>query len=351
MSSAWGSLEEVRGLAAVAAEWVRHTGHAFDALRQGMLLQKAGRKASSYPCPHKFGCTHQVKPRGSGFVGICKDDDGTGCGDLLLTAEEVVVWELNFVRLGREVARALKCEPKDAKLGLTRTWQIGSLGDAPLPIVLTIQHDADGLGEVVAQLVARFPKGFILLAPTSRFCTAAATELLGKVNAGFFSLESHLTLLTSGKLHAPKSGAELFKGHLPEQKEPLREAESARVFRLFGELLAMGTKLTAPPARVFDLMVFKKMSRAETALACKCVASVITKRVALIEGHFRMPIEKLCDFASDLKERQRTVKGDKYAKKKHGALPDEPAQYDDCDKPGPREDENGCLPEEKPDYN
>jgi hypothetical protein len=284
-------------------------------------------------------------------VGVCKDDDGTGCDDILLTQEEVEVWDVNLARLGRAIAQALKCDAKDAKLGLARTRQIASLGDAPLPIVLTVQHDGDGFGDVVAQLVARFPKGFILLAPTSRFCTAPATEMLGRVKAGFFSLEANVTLLASGKLHAAKGGGELFAAHLPEKEESFRDSESLRVFRLFSELLAMGTKWKASPARVFDLMVFQKRSKAETAVACKCAPSLITKRVAMIEGHFRLSIEKLRDYASDLKERQTTVKGDRYAKKKHGAVQDEPAQYDDGDKPNAKEDDAGYLPEEKLDYN
>jgi hypothetical protein len=350
MNSPWRSLEEVRGLAAVAAEWRQHTGPDFDAFKAG-FLQKAGRDAKSFPCPHRAGCTHEVRPRGHGFVGVCKDDDGTGCDDILLTKEEIEVWEVNLSRLGRAIAQALKCDAKDAKLGLDRTRQIASLGDAPLPIVLTVQHDGDGFGDMVAQLVARFPKGFVLLAPTSRFCTARATELLSRVNAGFFSLESHVTLLASGKLHAPKSGGELFAAHLPEKKESFRGSESSRIFRLFSELLAMGTKLKASPARVFDLMVFQKRTKSETAVACKCAPSLITKRVAMIEGHFRLPIERLRDYASDLKERQTTVKGDRYAKKTHGAVQEEPAQYDDGDKASAKENDDGYLPEERPDYN
>ena len=104
----------------------------------------------------------------------------------------------------------------------------------------------------------------------------------------------------------------------------------------------MGTELVASPARVFELMVFRKLTKAETAVACKCAASLITRRVATIEGHFALPMEKLCDFASDIKERQRTVRGDRYAKKKRGAVRDELEQYDAGDK----EDDNGYLPEE-----
>ena len=142
----------------------------------------------------------------------------------------------------------------------------------------------------------------------------------------------------------------LGEGYLPEPRGAISESESAQVFRLFGELLAMGADLAAPPARVFDLMVFKKMTKAETALECKCAASLITRRVALIERHFAMPIERLRAFASDLKERQRTVKGDRYAKKKRGAVRDEPAQFDDGDRPGATEDDDGYLPEERQGY-
>jgi len=52
-----------------------------------------------------------------------------------------------------------------------------------------------------------------------------------------------------------------------------------------------------------------------TAVFSRGVASLITERVALIESHLAMPIERLRAFASDLKERQTTVKGDRYARK------------------------------------
>ncbi len=126
------------------------------------------------------------------------------------------------------------------------------------------------------------------------------------------------------------------------------DGKVGQVFRLFGELLGMGTELKASPARVFDLMVFKKWTKAETAVECKCAASLITKRVALIEEHFQMPMEQLLTFASDLKERLRTVKGDRYARKKRGGMPDEPSQYDD-EGTSPKEDDDGYLPEERPD--
>jgi hypothetical protein len=174
---------------------------------------------------------------------------------------------------------------------------------------------------------------------------AGLPEYSGSNEASLLRIEGKIdALLTAQRA----SGVELSKAHRPE--EPISESEAAQVFRLFGELLGMGTDLVAPPARVFDLMVFKKMTKAETAVECKCVASLITKRVALIERHFAMPIERLRAFASDLKERQRTVRGDRYAKKKRGAVQGEPSQFADGDRAGAREDEDGYLPEERPGY-
>jgi hypothetical protein len=69
--------------------------------------------------------------------------------------------------------------------------------------------------------------------------------------------------------------------------------------------------------------------------------------VAAIERHFNMPIERLRAFASDLKERQRMVRGNRYAKKKRGAVQDEREHYDGGDRPGAKEDDDGYLLEEK----
>lgn len=291
MNHAWRSLEEVGGLAAVPAEWRQHTGPAYDAFKAG-FLQPAGRDAKSFPCPHKSGCAHEVRSRGHGFVGVCKEDDGTGCDDIPLTADEVAVWEVNFPRLGRAIARALECDAKEAGFGLGRTRQIASLGSAPLPIVLTIQPDEEGFSNVVAHLVARLPKGFILLAPTSRFFTTHAAELLARVNAGFFDLESHLTLLPGGVPHARQRGGELFSPYLPPASAPVSDNEARRLFALLKALESESNYRKAPVTRVFQLYCLEARSRDEVAKACRCVPSLITLRLQAIEKKLgRKPAE------------------------------------------------------------
>jgi len=346
----WQCLEGLRGLVAVPAGWRSRLDGEFDAVRGAFLRARPGAEAKSVPCPHECGCAHEVIHHDDGsIVGVCRCDSWN-CEDLSLKAEDLVLLELNWARLGRALASAFGFDPKEAVFGVPGVMQIGSFGGAGLPIVLSIQHEPDEFRSALTELAVRLREGFVVLAPTSRWFDVRSKELLASAKAGFFDLESHVALLPGGKLDARRSAGELFAGHLPEKKELVRDAKSLRVFRLFGELLAMGTKLKASPARVFDLMVFQKRSKAETAVACKCAASLVTRRVALIESHFQLRIEKLRAFASDLKERQRTVKADRYAKKKRGAIPDEPTQYDNGDKGSPKEDDDGYLPEEKPDY-
>jgi hypothetical protein len=347
MSKFWRCLEGLRGLVAVPAVWRARLDGEFDAVRGAFLKVRPDATAMSIPCPHECGCAHEVIRHEDGsIVGVCRCESWS-CDDIELKEEDLVLLELNWSRLGRAVAAAFRCEPREARLGVPGVVQVGSFGGVAVPVVLSIQTERRDFRSALTELVVRLRGGFILLAPTNQFVDAPTKELVANAKAGIFDLESYVSVLASGKLEATRDGGELFAALLPEKAEPLRESESLRVFRLFGELLAMGTKLKASPARVFDSMVFKKMTKAETAVACKCAASLITKRVALIENHFHMPIEKLRAFASDLKERQRTVKGDRYAKKKHGAVRDEPEQYDGGDKPSVREDDAGYLPEEK----
>jgi hypothetical protein len=342
MNSPWHILEDVPRHSAAAADWKLHLGEAFPSMREA-CLQKAKRKASSVQCPQVEGCTHQLKPRGDGYVAKSNDDDGD-CNDFLLTADEAEVWEVNLQRLGAAIAGALKCLAKDQKLELDRTRQIASLGNAPLPILLTVQRDKDGFSDVVARLVARWPKGFILLAPTSRFCTASATDLLGRVNAGFFTLDEHVTILPSGKLNAPKSGEELFAAYLPEKREAVKESEATRIFAILQKLKSQRAGESAPLYDVFVATVLDGLSQSAAAKRCECSPAQMSKRVKQLKVEFGMPLKQLQNYAKPLLDMQTSVKGDRRRKRKPGSgpgafaddnddsLPPEEYQYDKGDK-------------------
>ena len=328
--------------------WRQRFGAAFEPMKD-LILRENPNLAQLLPCPRGCALAHDIicRPDGS-LVATCGADPNQP-RDILLTPAEITPWEVSWSRLGHALFEILELHGKPAPLPLPNTLQIGAWSADGVPVILTVQVCGATFRRVVAELVARLQRRFILLAPTSYHCDAPCQELLAHARAAFFPLETTVLLSENRHLRTTRPPGELFAQITPRRNEA-DESEAARVFRLFGELLGMGTDLVAPPARVFDLMVFKKMTKAETALECRCVASLITKRVALIERHFAKPIGRLRAFASDLKERQRTVKGDRYARKKHGDARDEPQQYDDGDRPGAREDDDGYLPEEKPSW-
>jgi hypothetical protein len=311
-----------------------------------LILQECPSLAQLLPCPRGCGLAHDIicRPDGS-LVATCGADPNQP-RDILLTPAEITPWAVSWSKLGHALFEILELHGKSAPLPLPNTLQIGAWSADGVPVILTVQVCGATFRRVVAELVARLQRRFILLAPTSYHCDAPCQELLAHARAAFFPLETTVLLSDNRHLRTTRPPGELFAQITPPRNET-DESEAARVFRLFGELLGMGTDLVAPPARVFDLMVFKKRTKAETALECKCAASSVTKRVALIERHFAMPIARLRAFASDLKERQRTVKGDRYARKKQGAARDELAQWDDDERPGAREDDDGYLPEER----
>jgi hypothetical protein len=125
--------------------------------------------------------------------------------------------DLNWVTLGRRIARAFGCEPKNTDLDLPCTRQIAVFGDARLPVVLTIQTERESLLNVVAHLVATMKGGFILLAPTIRLVDENIQALLQTANAGFFDLETHLIQSANGALKARKTGKELFAPFLTDK--------------------------------------------------------------------------------------------------------------------------------------
>ena len=339
MKTVWRIIETSPETAA-ALSWRRWLGPSFDAVA-AVCLRGTKRSADRIPCENGCGCNHRVCKRGAGYAGVC--DCGDDCDEIPLTAADIKVWELNLDSLGRAVTKALGCSTMLAPIGFHRTIQVTALGNPALPVVLVVQPDAQSYRNAVAHLLARLPKGFILLTPT-KLGDASTLELLNKASVGFYDLESHLTLLPSGKLHSPKTAEVLFAAHLPEKKEAFKESETQRVFRLFRELMSLGTHLKASPGQVFELMVFKGHKQNEAARLCKCVPSLITRRVTVIENHFDMTIEKLRDFATVLTDMNNSVKGQRYAKKKHGAPADEPSQYGEADKQDAKEDAGGYLP-------
>lgn len=196
----WQTLESVLGPAAVAAEWRRLLGPEHDLVR-GFLRPCSG-LAESYPCadPKNVGTLHRVVVHGpDDIVGVCPD----GCAPVRLSREDIIVWELHHVALGKAVAEAFGLRHEGMSVdGLPKTARIGTYAPYAgfrFPVYLAVRMEPAEFRQVVDGLLARGDTPFILLAPTRELCKPACEALLTRGKAGFVPLCEVLVLDERGR--------------------------------------------------------------------------------------------------------------------------------------------------------
>jgi hypothetical protein len=206
----WDALESIRRLVALPDVWEAKLGRHLAAFKI-LCLQESSRPALSVPCPNGCGCRHTVLLRHdhTGAVAVCRCP-APQCPDLPVTMAQITPLEVNRTRLAHALAKALDCQPKLSHLKLPETLQFGSWSDQSVPAILTLQTQPATFRSVLAELVARLRRPFLLFAPTSDYVTAECLELLQNVEAAFFSIDSILTLNPHGSLTARKPPGELF---------------------------------------------------------------------------------------------------------------------------------------------
>lgn len=263
------------------ALWRMWLGDSFGVFNYAFLRTKSTR-ADSYPCPRECGCAHEIVEHTNGsLVAVCCCDP-SNCDDIKLTANDVVMWELNTSRLGRAICKAFDCDARVTDLHLPLTWQIGAKFSNAVPVILTIQNERDDFRNVIAELVARWRQPFILFAPTSRFVDAVCTELLDKAGAGFFDLETNLVLTASGGLQTRKSGGELFQAFAPDAGKPIPETVAAQLFATIEKLDADERLKNPSVLQVFRLYCGRDLTAQAVADKCGCVKATVLNRLKKI---------------------------------------------------------------------
>jgi hypothetical protein len=219
--------------------------------------------------------------------------------------DEAAVLEVSWSRLGRAICKALDCDYRETALPLPSTRQIGCKFASAVPVLLTIQSEREEFRQVVAGVIARLGRPFILLGPTTRWLDAETLGLLHAARSEYFDLESQLTLLPSGVFQPQKSGGELFSRFLPEGEETAGPREASRVFALM-KMLGSGAK-KAPLDAVFRLLVLEGRSQDYAAKEFQCSKALLSLRVEEIEKRMKKTLCELRALASHLGEMAATV--------------------------------------------
>jgi hypothetical protein len=283
-------------------------GEEFSVFRDGFLRWTAS-EAASYPCPHGCGCAHEIIRHADGsVVGVCVCADLGGCPDLHLSAEHIVVWELNWSKLARGLCQAFGLESKTASFDLGHTRQVGSWSAEAVPVILTIQSQRDHFLHAVGQLAARLRQKFILLTPTHRWVDAAAKEILAQAGAEVFCLDSHLLLVGKGVLNSRTRPGDLFSAFNPQPKEALGEETARQAFALIQQLDASPAFAKPPSAlTVFRLYCMEELSAERIARKLGCSKGTVINRLNLIRQKTGSDPGALRKFSPHLQSLEETL--------------------------------------------
>lgn len=312
MSRLWPALEDLPGAAAVESVWHRRIGDDFATLR-GRLMQTRGTPARSFPCPRECGCAHEVVRHSDGrIVAVCRCEPWN-CEDLALSEADLVIHQPNWAKLCRGLAGAMGFDAKPGSFKLQGTMEIGTFSSAAVPVVLTVQHSRSEFQRVVAVVAALLRDPFILLAPTSRFVDAHCKELLAGCRAGFFDLESHISLTAQGNLQARKRAAELFARFMPESQEPVAEDVARRAFQLIEQLDS--EQVIKPPSvvAVFRLYCMQELTAERVARKCGCAKGTVINRLKMIREKTGMDPDELRRFSSQFDQIEEDIRDSKAA--------------------------------------
>ncbi len=222
----WPALEALPGLAAVTEEWKDRLGEDFDASRE--LLRLTNRRAEAYPCPSPggVGCPRQIVDHGNGkIVAVCGDQPKR-CDKLVLTKQDIAIYELDTRKLGAAIAVAFGIDPDFNEIaGFQQTYRVGDYhpqAGKRFPLFLTIQSDPASFRDVATRLCSTTRTAFILVGPTTTFSDLATTDLLGRQQARSAALADLFEIDDVGKLVATEAArsllADFYSAVMPEEE-------------------------------------------------------------------------------------------------------------------------------------
>jgi hypothetical protein len=319
----WLALETVPGGLALPTIWMHKLDFEFDSFKSLFLKPRPDELADFVPCPWKCGCFHKVVLDVSGCLyGVCQCANPR-CDTYTVVHSERIPLELDWSKMARVFSRAFGLTMTKAKLGLFNTLQIALWSPAarspesrsaefysavspsstrqppkrpasppqpnlvpsePLPVLLTLSSSRPELLANITFLIKHLSQPFILLAPTSRHLAPAAKELLASTGSGFFALEDHLRLDTSGNLVCSTPADKLFAEFAPLRPEPSDDDLARRAFLALQE--ADNSRRHQPPSlyRVFHLYCVEELSIPQIARKCRCSLGTVANRLNLLRA-------------------------------------------------------------------
>lgn len=229
--------------------------------------------------------------------------DGKAAGDGekngLPPGEELQATVVQYLRQGGEDEEARLLELCIFEFGKTRR-----VGDDHFRVDITLRCNRNVLARLTSMTVFQEEPEVM-----RRVRYAVRASLPGEFQAGV--VEARATAVRPNGAKGNGNGG-------TEETGALRETEAHRVFKLLGVLRTEPKLRKAPLHTVFDFLILGGLTGQQAAQRCNCAPSLITARIKTLEDRFKMTMERLRNYATDLREFDGAVKGDRWGKKQAG---------------------------------
>lgn len=198
----WTSLEALPAHAGVLADWRQAMGGDFEAGR--FYLIPSGRLSTCFPCNNKpsCGCYHEVNPHAAGDIyAVCHDPD-SDCPPIRLQPEDLILYSLNFPKLGDSIRRAFgfhNVSIQAAQFG-PASLRIGTYGHLHNPVYFYSPHDEGVFLREIEGLLNGGGTPFILVSPTRDYCTATVEATIARGGCLLISCSVTLSIEAGGFL-------------------------------------------------------------------------------------------------------------------------------------------------------
>jgi hypothetical protein len=324
----WNSLETLSTEAALLVEWQDALGEDFPSAR--VFLRPTQQQAESYPCqqPNVCGCRHRVGFESEDDVSALCDCDEAGCETISLRATDLIIHSLNGDMLAAAIRQAFQFdELANVQCEESRSRLVGRFGVRLSRVLFYVPISEGGLLKEIDRLCAEFPDPFVLLTPTSQFCTPIVQRALRRQGCAQMALCGVLRLAAPrilelvpeakgavdaffndfGKQVAQGKPLELAVGRVEAKLDAIakqanqvgteKENNSENVAR---HALALIKKLDAESrlkkpslVTVFHLYCVNEMSATQIAKKCGCSKTAVVERLQILSQKIGMPAGRL----------------------------------------------------------
>lgn len=190
----WRTFESAGELTDVLPWWRMRLGTEFESLRR--FLVATDRNAASYPS--ESGRRFRVV---ADMFGVTAMDNDSGVA-VELTPDDIVCWRWDVRRFSREIAGVLKIAEQHERV--SRTLHETKVGDLSIelggrPVYLCLRGSASLAMSALTNIAAHARQPYLVLYPTGQIKTHAVDAILKATDGVMMSLDSLLTLDSTGR--------------------------------------------------------------------------------------------------------------------------------------------------------